>query len=456
MVLAGLAMLIPSSSNQSHRTGFVDVVYSGLLVGFAVGCKVPFVPVAAIVFIWLLLAQRNVISGRTRVLCAGVFVLSVLATGVFWYVRNIVLTGNPLFPAEFGPFAGPFTAECMHRTKLISWILKAPTDFQQWRYIIQSYINWPIALFFLAAIGYLSGFYFLRRGNSSTDRRCTSVHLLLLATGLSLIVIYPFMPFSGTNNDPAGPLRTELRFVITPFIIGILVFSQILQDKRRGWLWFLVSAAAVLIPFGGRLSQSYLLNIIALAVGVCVLYIWKRFSDFFIRINFSSKTFLLLFLTVSIGIVICLGHQQNLVNRRIFTYGSKTQPVGAAWQELEKLPRGAAITVFGPTAYQYYPLFGRNMQFKPCRVDAEGLPFQILHQQWRENPLGVSWWSTKRAAKPNLDKLLDNLINTGVDYVLDTKWHEDRWVSQHFVLSASDKVERIYDDGYSVIWKIRR
>lgn len=88
------------------RTGMrVDLVLAGLGFGLALGSRwYGLTTVAVVVAVWmgtLLLARRPLRSmARDTALVAAV----VLAAGAFWLLRNLVLTGNPLYPVKLELF----------------------------------------------------------------------------------------------------------------------------------------------------------------------------------------------------------------------------------------------------------------------------------------------------------------------------------------------------------------
>jgi hypothetical protein len=86
------------------------------LLGFAVGCKVSYVFPLDVVGLWYLLAGGNGTRLSTRVRGLALLGAGAIVTGSFWYIRNWATTGNPLFPAQVGPFDGPFTQEAQART----------------------------------------------------------------------------------------------------------------------------------------------------------------------------------------------------------------------------------------------------------------------------------------------------------------------------------------------------
>ena len=89
-LLAGLAILVSRERAGDDRSGTALLV--GLAAGLAAGSKLNFVPPAALLaFGPALLAGRG---GRSRAMVAGVS--GALLTGSFWYLRNLVHSGNPL------------------------------------------------------------------------------------------------------------------------------------------------------------------------------------------------------------------------------------------------------------------------------------------------------------------------------------------------------------------------
>jgi hypothetical protein len=136
--LATAAILVPASARVGLDNGQVDAVMAGwfacgalflvrhartgrreelwlagLGLGLAAGTKWYGPPeVAAVLVVWAL-ARLLARQGRRPVLRDGVTVsLVAAAAGGFWLVRNVVVSGNPIFPARpeifgFAPFGAP-------------------------------------------------------------------------------------------------------------------------------------------------------------------------------------------------------------------------------------------------------------------------------------------------------------------------------------------------------------
>lgn len=85
---------------QHRRLGWI--VLAGLAAGLAAGTKQAALPIAAILVVVLV-----VTAFRKRMWSHGiVLALCTLVPAAIWPLRNLALTGNPLWPFAFGPFAG--------------------------------------------------------------------------------------------------------------------------------------------------------------------------------------------------------------------------------------------------------------------------------------------------------------------------------------------------------------
>ena len=104
LLLSCAALLVTSGSMEGSTRRTVQGV-AALAAGLALGTKFNFIaPVGALTIgVWVL-ARR----GR-RMREAGLWLLLVMATGAFWYLRNLIAVGNPLpsLHIHLGPLALP-------------------------------------------------------------------------------------------------------------------------------------------------------------------------------------------------------------------------------------------------------------------------------------------------------------------------------------------------------------
>src|SRR5690606_5819231 len=79
------------------------LLVAGFAVGIAAGTKLSFVAPAALFALAVALASPRGLRARAGFIFAGAAALA----GGYWYVRNLVLTGNPLPLTAFGPLDLP-------------------------------------------------------------------------------------------------------------------------------------------------------------------------------------------------------------------------------------------------------------------------------------------------------------------------------------------------------------
>ncbi len=445
MILAALALLTaPEVRGRVLPQG--HALFIGLILGFAAGCKVSYVFALAVIGIWLLFPSFAPGPWSARVRGLAAVAAGVIATGTVWYVRNWIVTGNPLFPAQVGPFAGPFSPGAQARTKLITWIIERPTDVQQWLTILRALIDWPPGLFGVSFAGYLGGAWlaFARRKKEGPS----SVHSLIAVLGLILAAAFLFLPFSGTDNDPSGSLDPKTRFLVLSFVLGVILFcSMPARHKRTEMLMTGGGLAALLTAWSGSPWMGLLPVLLVFLIGMR----W----DIPLRISTAFRSHrtaaivagLAIFL---LGLVALEPFAQRQTSTRLYDHGSPEGPVGAGWKALGAVPAGSRIAWYTNKQQEHYPLFGRSWEIVPIPTDAAGKPYQPLHVLFAERPADIPWWGEEK--EPDSASLLQNLSQLGIDFVFISRWGGNRWPVQQAILARSGAFTPMYDDGYSVLW----
>ena len=134
--------------------------------------------------------------------------------------------------------------------------------------------------------------------------------------------------------------------------------------------------------------------------------------------------------------------RRNLNAGFISYYGGSIQPIGKAWKVIGEEHTPQRVTVFGPGGYMTYPLLGRNLQHTFVPVNESGSPRPPQHRP------------AKTAAPPPSSNLTDNLLAQQVTMVLVSKWDGRDWPPQHAILEEDTRAKKVYDDGYSAIYKL--
>jgi hypothetical protein len=449
MTLAGVAFLLPSSVDPNGKSRG-HAILAGLLLGFAIGCKVSFAPVLLAVLIWVCASSRVAPRLSDRLRLAAILVVSSIVTGSFWYVRNWIVAGNPLFPASFGPFAGPFSPADQAQTKLYAWILNRPTDLRQWWTIIHAIIDWPPTLFALAFLGYALTLYREIFTRTPDDR--APVFRLLFLVGLATFAAFFFLPFSATYDVPHGELKPALRYAILPFAIGIILFAGHPTKTPTG---IAIKVAAFLLAVLPAWTTDPLSGLIWFPVMIVAMSAsalsakTKRFSRT-VRFGFLGITVL----GLGAALAIWYPFAKATTDNRVFFYDDADHPVGTAWKALEHTPQGSRIAWFTNRPQDYYPLFGRDLSRFPVALDPGGVPYKPWHTLFKESGGHLRWWWWWAPVRPSKATLARNIAQANVDYVWVSKWREESWPPQQAILAESEGCSVFFEDGYSTIWRI--
>lgn len=420
MVLACIAFLSYRRGEPGVKTSSTEIVFAGLACGFAIGCKVPFAVPGFVIFLWILLSDRKSLSWTCRLREAFLFAFFAFITGSYWYMRNIYLTGNPLFPGQLGPLAGPLTSQIRFQTTIGGQLIKHHFSREVIVYSIGRITSWPGSLFVLSACGYAAGAIRCLGKSQSTERKLV---VLLLLIGVVMLCTFVVAPFSGSNNSPDAPTVIKLRFVITPFIVGIILFALLLNANHYlKWLWRFMFAAAVIWSFGKTHSH------LSLLVGTVLLLL----TLFNAKVRyFTPRGAKLLPVSACLlfgglaGLGACYSYQQSLTDQRLFELFGDSSSAESPWEFLERLPQGARVSI-ASSGYKYYPLFGRRLQFEPTPLDTNGVSYRRLHERYRETPQEVQWWP-KPKDTPSFEDRIENAKRNGAEYMLIFRRKNGEW-----------------------------
>jgi hypothetical protein len=103
LLLSAVALLIGWAARGRWAPG--GALMAGLAAGLAIGVKWTFLPAVGLMTI----AVVGSAARGSRLLSTGAWSCGLVLTGAFWYLRNLVVVGNPIPPLEvdLGPFVLP-------------------------------------------------------------------------------------------------------------------------------------------------------------------------------------------------------------------------------------------------------------------------------------------------------------------------------------------------------------
>jgi hypothetical protein len=246
LTLAAIAILVTAWHlvREREEEGSLSLGWplavAGLAIGLAAGTKVTALAMAAALSLAVLVLAP---AGRRWAAAAWWFVPALLAAG-FWYLRNLVVAGNPLPAVEsLGPISLPHPARLQIGRPDFS-IAHYATDTGVWRHYFVPGLHdafgalWPLvigAAVVAALWGLLSG----------RDRVVRAVGAVVLFGFLA----YLFTPLSAAGADGAPEaFGINLRYVYGAVLGGLVLvpLPRLFDGRRRQW-WLLGALLVVLL-----------------------------------------------------------------------------------------------------------------------------------------------------------------------------------------------------------------
>jgi hypothetical protein len=268
-LLAAVAVAVNAWAACSDRqlpTGSLIVV--GLAAGLAAGTKLNFLLPAAVLVIGLVAIAPK--GWRWRALAAAG--LPALAGGGYWYLRNLVHTGNPLpWVRHLGPISLPAPGQGLGGREAHS-VFSYLTDGSIWSDWFLPGLHHGLGFFWplLGALALAGLLLCLGRGASPLLR-------VVGLAGLAVVAAWLIAPTSASGPDgmPRG-FESGLRYLAPALVLGLALLpaTPALRDRlshwaslgprrtwsmpARAWAALAVAVAAAAIAFGYREQRGYL------------------------------------------------------------------------------------------------------------------------------------------------------------------------------------------------------
>ncbi len=247
LLLASVAILVnaraASRDGDGSRTflaGGWPIAAAGLAAGLAAGTKVTVLAPVAVLTIGVIVAAPR--GSRRR--AAAHWSIPVLLGGGFWYLRNLIMVGNPLPQLlRIGPISLP-GPERLQTGRPDFDVLHYLTDTNVWSGYFSPALHsafgplWPLIL-----VGAVAASVFVIVRSSDV------VLGLVGAVALVGMLAYLVTPLSaaGVEGAPVA-FGINLRFVIPSLVLGLVLIPLApgLRGERAGW-WVLGVLAAVMV-----------------------------------------------------------------------------------------------------------------------------------------------------------------------------------------------------------------
>jgi ABC-type transport system involved in multi-copper enzyme maturation permease subunit len=344
---------------------------AGLAAGLAAGTRVTALAMAgALTVAVVALAPR----GR-RWAAAGWWFLSALAGGGFWYLRNLVVAGNPIPEVEkLGPISLPHP-ERLQEGRPDFNIVHYATDTGVWREYFAPGLHeafgslWPLVVFAAAAAALLA----LIRGRDWIVRWVGVVALF----GLLAYLVTP-LGAAGAEGEPVG-FGINIRYVIPALLAGIVLLplERWLDGERRQW--GLIGALLLVFLITNRPDDAlhdkarvfaFLLVLLAVVVPALLLFLRSRGASAALTVGAAAGLVVVL---VAIGYPL----QRHYLENRFTNEGPTSEQIpgmnlNSAYTWARDL-EGARIGLVGTSAgFAGYGFYGTDLSNRVLYLGEEG------------------------------------------------------------------------------------
>ena len=333
---------------------------ASLAGGLAIGTKITLlVPILMLTLGCVLLAPSY-----SRLRLSALAAAGLVATGGYWYLRNLAHAGNPLPWISPGPLPGPDQLGLYPRSphSVADYALHPAIWIDQFVPMLDSAVGplWPLVLGGAAA-GLLLA---LVRGDG--------LQRALAAAGIAAAVAYAFIPVSASGS-PAHPqgFETNLRYLAPTLAIGLVLLSLQLRRERYPRPLFLLAATTVFCvdavsSSGWSLRQLLLGAVLGFALLALPLLLARLHRGGLTPIRIAAGAGAGLLLLVAIG----FPAQRHYLRSRYLPAlapsgdnpGFRDSPQWHALQRWGRQVHDARIGVAGPpAAFGQYVFYGNDL-----------------------------------------------------------------------------------------------
>lgn len=425
VLVNGWAAASAGGGSRSIAIAPGPLAIAALGAGLAIGTKVTMVVPVVAITVGVLWVERGAIRQRAAIWLGGL-----LATGGFWYLRNLVHAGNPLPWINFGPLPGP-EQESLYPRPAHS-IAEYVADRHVWdKFFLPGLADTLGPLWFIVVFGAVAGLVLALR------RRHTRLVRALGLAGAAVLVAHAFNPISasGLEGGPYG-FASNLRYAAPGIAIGLILLPlcESRAMAQRVLLPTYALVAAVTAIDSAEWVQPNLLAALAIGTAAVLLPLWL------IRGGAGGRRLALATIAVAVLVVIA-GYAQQ---RRYFDdrYRTDVAPpldnpgfrATPQWQLIQSWAReqhDLSIGIVGtPAAYGQYVFYGDDLSnevrylgeprpaggltpIRSCQrwrqlIDAKGLDAIVVTPEdlgAAYAPPQIRWTAAGGIAKPLLNTL---------------------------------------------------
>lgn len=443
LVLSAIAILVnarslgtPGGGQASRSMPGWPLAAAGLAVGLAVGTKATVLAMAAALSLAVIVTAPR----GYRATAAKWWFLPAFAGGVFWYLRNLIIVGNPIPQASsLGPFPLAYPHQLQGELPPFS-ILHYATDTAVWRDYFDPGLEvalgslWPLVIG-AAIVGALLALL--------QDRD----QALRWIGGIALFGAFAYLATPLTAAGPDGaPFQfyINVRYAASALVIGLVLLPLApgLKGVARSWALLAVLLAVLWKTNGADAilndpNRGFGLLVALVALGIPTLVLLMRHLGAS-RWEFAGGVALLVLLLAAFGYPL---QRDYLHDRYGPTSGLPGQEMSSAYLWARDVT-GTHIGIVGTTAGFYqYGLYGTDLSNEVTYIGEEG-PHAAF------NPIADCRRFREAVDAAGLDYLITSPFFNFLDAASPIASPEAGW------LRGSRGVESVDAEGFVTIWRV--
>ncbi len=380
VLFAAFVFAIPCEA-EGRRRATTEAWYAGSLTGIALGIKVS-AAIPALIILAISMLRAAAPSPRSRMLNAirtgVIFAVSWTVTGGYWYLRNVVKMGNPVYPAAF--LIGP--GATFPETSLVEYgrrygIGRAIAD------ALDVYLNWPRAHGVMAVAGLVGLAGWLGWPRSRLTRAQVHFGLGALAIASAVLILLPSTPYSAGNamTFRAGFVHWDsMRYVALVAMLGWAALGFLIDagaGRLRALGGVVVTSAGLLASPDPLLHSPVLL--VAGALGAVIasrvhdrVPRWSRAARGYCGTRFMVAVRGDVLAAAGVALIIAglvlWRHDAKAAATSAAIYGERF--FGSAARVLDAEPSGTRVAVYGDQSV--FLTVGARGHLDPVRLDQDG------------------------------------------------------------------------------------
>jgi hypothetical protein len=282
LFLAAVAVLVnarlPEARRGSPESAALPVgalLVAGVAAGLALGTKLTVVPPVLALTIGVIC-----ISGAgSRLRASAVWIGAMAVGGAYWYIRNLIVSGNPFPWQDIGPIHHAEALEGRHPYAIVHYA----TDTDIWgRYFtpaLQERLGdlWPAYL----ALAVIAVVLVLWRGGR--------MERMLAAVAVFAAIAYLITPLgaSGPDGAPVG-FRLNIRYLAPGLTLALALLSippPFARGRERIWGLVTLAIFAILVAVSAgafeqidtdRIPGTVALSLAVVALPLALVLLWRR------------------------------------------------------------------------------------------------------------------------------------------------------------------------------------